>query len=167
MKPSIRPLAALCAACALAGGLVLSLAGCTPSPAAHSEKGAASSPKTASGSSAPQASAEKPKPQGASKIDYQQALDLLMTDSATELIDVRTPQEFAEKRIPGARNIPLDKLPQVASRELAQKDAPIIVYCRSGNRSGKAAQELVKQGYTHVYDLGALTNWKDEFDSGE
>ncbi|MFR1598726.1 MAG: rhodanese-like domain-containing protein [Coprobacillus cateniformis] len=39
-----------------------------------------------------------------------------------------------------------------------------MVYCRSGNRSAKAAQKLVKLGYTHVYDFGGINDWPYEIE---
>ncbi len=74
------------------------------------------------------------------------------------LIDVRTPGEFAEGYIDGAVNIPLD---QLASRlsEVPQ-DTPVVLYCRSGNRSNQAAGVLAQAGYTNVYDLGGVLGWQ-------
>ena len=73
------------------------------------------------------------------------------------LIDVRTPQEYAEGHIAGSVNIPV----QVLEGALSQlpMDVPIVVYCRSGNRSGQAAQILAKNKFTSVYDLGAISAW--------
>ena len=73
------------------------------------------------------------------------------------LIDVRTPEEFATGHIPGSINIPVNEL---ASRltEVPQ-DQPVIVYCRSGNRSATAARILVDAGFGPVYDLGGIQTW--------
>lgn len=73
------------------------------------------------------------------------------------LIDVRTPQEFASGHIPGAVNISVDQLAQRLS-EIPQ-DKPIVLYCRSGNRSNQAAQILERAGYTQIYDLGGIITW--------
>lgn len=74
------------------------------------------------------------------------------------LLDVRTPEEFAEKHLPGAINIPLD---QLESRlvDVGPMDKPVVVYCRTGRRSGQAAELLQKVGYTDVIQLGAMDNW--------
>ena len=73
------------------------------------------------------------------------------------LLDVRTPQEFAEGYIEGAELIPVDSL---SSRlDEVPKDKPVVVYCRSGNRSRTAAQILTDAGYTNVYDLGGIIDW--------
>lgn len=78
-------------------------------------------------------------------------------DQAHLLIDVRTPQEFADGHIPGAINIPVESL---AGRLNEVTDAqPVVVYCRSGNRSAQAAQILAQAGYSTVYDLGGISAW--------
>lgn len=70
------------------------------------------------------------------------------------LIDVRTAAEFADGHIKGARNIPVQELERKL-RELP-KDQPIILYCRSGSRSGMALQILQTAGYTNIYNVGSL-----------
>lgn len=71
------------------------------------------------------------------------------------LIDVRTPQEYATGHVGDAENIPLD---QVGSRieEFKKMKKPIILYCRSGNRSGMATSILKQKGLTEVYNGGSL-----------
>ena len=74
------------------------------------------------------------------------------------LIDVRRPDEFATGHIANAINIPVENL----ADRLAEipHDKPIVVYCHSGNRSGKAASTLSQAGYTQVYDIrGGLNAW--------
>lgn len=74
------------------------------------------------------------------------------------LLDVRTPEEFAEGHLDGAINIPVD---QLASRvaELGPHERAVVVYCRSGRRSASASQTLRDAGFTDVHDLGAMSNW--------
>lgn len=76
------------------------------------------------------------------------------------LLDVRTPEEFASGHIRGAVNIPVDAL----ERRLGEvpDDQPIVVYCRSGNRSAQASQILAQAGYTRIYDLGGINTWTAE-----
>jgi rhodanese-related sulfurtransferase len=74
------------------------------------------------------------------------------------LVDVRTPEEFNSGHIAGAVNIALQSLP--AQINTLPKDKPIVLYCRSGARSSTAAQMLAKAGYTNVYDLGGLIDWR-------
>jgi rhodanese-related sulfurtransferase len=74
------------------------------------------------------------------------------------VLDVRTPEEYAQGHVPGAVNIPHD---QVAAR-LADipKDKDVVLYCRSGHRAGIAAGVLSAQGYTHLLHLdGDMNGW--------
>jgi len=75
------------------------------------------------------------------------------------LLDVRTPEEYAEGHIAGSVLLPLDEIDAKAGEALKDKDAPIFVYCRSGRRSKIAAEALVSMGYTEVYDLGGIIDW--------
>ncbi len=71
-------------------------------------------------------------------------------------IDVRTPAEYESGHLPGAHNIDFD---QIATRitEIAKtKDAPIIVYCRSGRRSALAKETLEQLGYLNVVNAGGI-----------
>jgi rhodanese-related sulfurtransferase len=74
------------------------------------------------------------------------------------LIDVRTPEEFKSGHIPGAINIDV----QVLSGRLKDvpKDKAVVLYCRSGNRSGQAASMLQQAGYTDIHDLGGIGDWR-------
>ena len=73
------------------------------------------------------------------------------------LWDVRTPAEYAAGHIPGAHNIPLDRLEEQLPN-LPSNGHPVIVYCRSGRRSAMAA-ELLAQAGRRVYDLGSINCW--------
>ena len=76
------------------------------------------------------------------------------------LLDVRTPEEFADGHLDGAVNIPVQSLEERAA-ELPAKDRQLVVYCRSGARSARATSWLKAQGYQNVIDLGAMSNWPD------
>jgi rhodanese-related sulfurtransferase len=91
----------------------------------------------------------------------------LEEDSSIILIDVRTPQEYAEMHIPGSVLIPLDSIKGEAENKLANKEDTIYVYCRSGNRSASAAKILVELGYAKVYNIGGITTWPYETEKGE
>jgi len=80
-----------------------------------------------------------------------------MVDRGAVLLDVRTPEEFAIGHIDGALNIPIDDL-GARIAELADKDNPVIVYCRSGSRSAQAAKTLEKAGFS-VRVLGQMAAW--------
>jgi len=70
-------------------------------------------------------------------------------------VDVRTPGEYDELHYPDAINIPVEEL-STRLAELEPKDQPIVVYCRSGNRSAEAKSILDQNGFTNVTDGGAL-----------
>lgn len=74
------------------------------------------------------------------------------------LLDVRQPDEFKNGHIPGAKNISVQTLEQRLNE--VPKAQPIVLYCRSGNRTKMAAQVLGKAGYTQVYDLGGIMQWQ-------
>ena len=74
------------------------------------------------------------------------------------LVDVRTPSEFAAGHIPGAINIPLQQLDSRLT-ELQPKDTAVVLYCRSGSRSGNAARMLKNAGFAAVHNLGPMSRW--------
>jgi rhodanese-related sulfurtransferase len=78
--------------------------------------------------------------------------------SAHFLVDVRTAVEYEAGHIPTAVNIPVDIIGMRPPTE--QKDALIIVYCRSGNRSATARKILMDLGYTNLVDFGAVSRWE-------
>jgi len=85
----------------------------------------------------------------------------LGSSSAPFVLDVREPAELAEGSIPGSVMIPLGQLPQ----RLAELDASreIIVYCRSGARSGRAVALMRESGFSRVSNLaGGILNWNKE-----
>jgi phage shock protein E len=73
------------------------------------------------------------------------------------LLDVRARDEFAQHHLPGSMNVPLDELEQ-RIRELPSGTRSMVVYCRTGSRSSKAAALLRAYGY-EVHDLGSIGNW--------
>jgi len=81
-----------------------------------------------------------------------------LVDAGARLVDVRTPGEFAAGHLPGAINIPVQDLDARLS-ELRPFDGALVVYCRSGHRSGNAARTLKSAGFTAVRDLGPMSRW--------
>ncbi len=75
------------------------------------------------------------------------------------LIDARTQEEYDEGHIKGAIMIPEYEIKDRAEDELPQKDALILVYCRTGRRSKIAAQALADLGYTNVKEFGGIVDW--------
>jgi rhodanese-related sulfurtransferase len=80
------------------------------------------------------------------------------------LVDTRTPEEYEAGHIPGAVNIPFDVIGRNPPSK--DKDALVIVYCRSGSRSGMAKRTLDSLGYTRVEDFGAVGRWKGDLVRG-
>ncbi|HXG45306.1 MAG TPA: molybdopterin-synthase adenylyltransferase MoeB [Gemmatimonadales bacterium] len=80
-----------------------------------------------------------------------------------DLLDVREPHEWEIGRIPGARLVPLGSLGD-ALAEL-DPDRDIVVYCKSGNRSARAALQLQAAGFQRVWNLaGGIIRWSEEVD---
>ena len=75
-------------------------------------------------------------------------------DHAT-IVDVRSKGEFLQEHFPGAMNIPLDQVINQIE-DFREMETPIVVYCRSGNRSGMAVSILKQHGINEVYNGGAL-----------
>ena len=112
---------------------------------------------------APAAAAE-PTPTGAPVVEYKKisAADAkARIDSGDELIilDVRTQEEFDAGHIAGAILVPNETIIDEQPELLPDLDAEILVYCRSGNRSGQAANKLIAMGYTNVVDFGGIIDW--------
>ncbi len=155
-----RRLALLAATLAVA----LIAGACGGSPAAPAAEVAPAAAEAAAPAevAAAEAAAE---PAAVAMVDTPQALapqayqeQFSTAGAAHQLIDVRTPEEFAAGHIPGAVNIPIDELGGRLS-ELSQAE-PVVVYCRSGNRSAQAARILDQAGYSGVYDLGGVIAWQ-------
>jgi phage shock protein E len=87
----------------------------------------------------------------------QYVADFSEAQTAHLLVDVRTPEEYASGHIAGSVNIPLQEL-QSRMSEIPSNQA-VVLYCRSGNRSGQAATLLRDAGYTQIYDLGGIIDW--------
>ncbi len=100
------------------------------------------------------------------KITAEEAKEIMEDVNAFILLDVRTEAEFKENRIDGAVLIPDNEIAERASEELPDKNARILVYCRTGRRSALAAKELINMGYNTVYDFGGIVDWPFETVSG-
>lgn len=93
-------------------------------------------------------------------LDVNQAV-LLMNKDETVVLDVREPKELRDGKIKNSRHITLGDLPKRLSDLESHKANPILVYCRSGNRSGHACNTLTKAGFTDVNNLsGGIMAWE-------
>ena len=73
------------------------------------------------------------------------------------VIDVRSEAEFQEKHLPGAINIPLNRLGDEIARVAPNKEQPLLLHCLSGTRSGAGEATLKKMGYRNVFNLGSYS----------
>ena len=132
--------------------LSLLLSACAPaqpvpsaSPAAVTEPTPAASPKAAY-----------------QKLTAQEAKARIDSGDKLSIVDVREDYEFAGSHIPGAVLLPAGQIIEQAAELLPDKDAEILLYCRSGNRSRQAALQTIDLGYTNVYDFGGIIDWPYE-----
>ena len=95
------------------------------------------------------------------KVTYMEAKEKIINEGAV-LIDVRNENEYNQSHIEGSVLLPLGTINEESVEAIIEsKDSVIIVYCQSGNRSNQAVGLLNNLGYTKVYDLGAMSNWKE------
>ena len=100
------------------------------------------------------------------QINMDAAITMMEEESGYMILDVRTPEEFADKHIPGAINIPNETISTEEIPELPNKDQLILVYCRSGNRSKQASEKLAALGYTNIVEFGGINDWPGKTVSG-
>ena len=93
-------------------------------------------------------------------VDPEESADVLGL-AGVRIIDVRTPQEFAEGHIAGAELIDISQ-PDFAERIAAlDPAATYFVYCRSDNRSGVATEMMLGMGFTSMFELrGGTVAWQ-------
>jgi rhodanese-related sulfurtransferase len=97
-------------------------------------------------------------------ITPEEVKERLDKGEALNLVDVREPQENAEFNI-GGQLVPVGQIRAMQVDELENlKDKEVIVYCRSGNRSGQAAMILETMGFQNVKNLtGGMLAWEEKF----
>lgn len=94
------------------------------------------------------------------ELTPQEAKDWLAKEAKIQLIDVRTPGEHKEIRIPKSKLIPLSTL-EARLQELDMKK-PVLLYCASGGRSGQALMFLESKGYEARHVQGGIMQWADD-----
>ena len=100
------------------------------------------------------------------QITAEEAAAMMEEESGYIILDVRISQEYSEKHIAGAINVPNETIGSEEIPELPDKDQLVLVYCRSGNRSKQTAEKLVKLGYTNIVEFGGINDWTGETVSG-
>ena len=94
-----------------------------------------------------------------SRKDINEGVVQYRKEDRAVLLDVRTEEEFSEGHIEGSLNLPIGEIDR-ATTLIPDKSVPIYVYCRSGNRSARAAAYLKGNGYASVYDIGGIISYK-------
>lgn len=98
---------------------------------------------------------------GYKSVEPLEATSMINHDNAI-VLDVREDKEFREGHIINALHVPLKSLQPRINELEKHKDKPILVYCRSGNRSGTACASLRKQGFANVYNVnGGIMAWQN------
>ena len=100
------------------------------------------------------------------QISMDEAITMMKEETDYIILDVRTVEEFSDKHIPGAINIPNETIGTDEIPELPDKNQLILVYCRSGNRSKQASEKLAALGYTNIVEFGGINDWPGETATG-
>lgn len=100
------------------------------------------------------------------KISQSEAKERLSSRKDIVLLDVRTPEEYAEVHIPHSISLPLNRLKSGIAKVCKDKSAEIIVYCLSGMRASTACSQLASMGYTNVSNMGGIQSWRYETETG-
>lgn len=100
------------------------------------------------------------------RINAEAVKKIIDSNKDAIILDVRTPEENKELRIPGSTLIPLHELEDRLNELPKSEKQPILVYCRSGNRSAQAAALLKQHGFPVVYDFGGIISWPYETEKG-
>ena len=96
---------------------------------------------------------------GYQKISQEKAKEMMDTQEVL-VLDVREQSEYAGGHIPGAVLLPVGTIDEdTAAAVIPEKDTTVLVYCRSGSRSKRAAKALAGLGYTGIYGFGGIMSW--------
>ena len=95
------------------------------------------------------------------KISAEEAYEMMVSQEVM-VVDVRTQEEYDGGHIENAVLVPNESIGSEMPEALPDKEATLLVYCRSGRRSKDAAQKLLELGYQSVYDFGGVIDWPYE-----
>lgn len=98
------------------------------------------------------------------QISAEEAKNIMDSGEKHIILDVREQNEYDAGHIPGAILIPYTEIESKANDMLPDKNATILVYCRSGRRSKIASESLAKLGYTNVKEFGGINDWPYEIE---
>ena len=100
------------------------------------------------------------------EISVTEAQSRLVGPNPPRLIDVREADEFEIARIPSAELMPLSQWPALAIEKLTDRAQPLLIQCHHGGRSARAAEFLLRNGFSDVTNLaGGIDAWSVEIDS--
>ena len=98
---------------------------------------------------------------GVTDISQVELMQRIKANQAGLILDVRSPQEYAEGHIPGAINIPHDQLGSRLAEIGSHKDKDVVLYCGSGGRVGIAVNTLRPAGFSKLLHLdGDMNGWR-------
>ena len=95
------------------------------------------------------------------KISTEEAYEMMASQEVV-VVDVRTREEYDGGHIENAVLVPNESIGSEMPEALPDKEATLLIYCRSGRRSKDAAEKLLKLGYQNVYDFGGVIDWPYE-----
>ena len=95
------------------------------------------------------------------KISAEEAYEMMVSQEVV-VVDVRTREEYESGHIENAVLVPNESIGSEMPEALPDKEATLLVYCRSGRRSKDAAQKLLELGYQNVFDFGGVIDWPYE-----
>ena len=95
------------------------------------------------------------------KISAEEAYEMMASQEVV-VVDVRTREEYDGGHIENAVLVPNESIGSEMPEALPDKEATLLIYCRSGRRSKQAAEKLLKLGYQNVYDFGGVIDWPYE-----
>lgn len=99
---------------------------------------------------------------GAQSVGSARAVQIINEDG-TIVIDIRSAADFKQGHIVGAKNLSVPDIPNQAEKLCKNKDAAILICCKSGMQSGAAANQFKLLGYTNIYTLsGGIQAWQSE-----
>ena len=103
---------------------------------------------------------------GCRNVGAPEVHDRLQRGAHLLLLDVRSPEEYAEGHIPNSISLPLQKLKGDIAAVAPDKGAEIVVYCLSGMRADTACRQLRQMGYTNVANMGGIGAWRYGIEKG-
>lgn len=98
--------------------------------------------------------------EGVKLVTPEEMQNILETEDV-QLVDVRTPEEYKEGHLKNSQNIDYNSSTFDEDIKKLDKTKPVILYCKSGKRSAKCSEKLIKAGFEKIYELeGGITEWK-------